>query len=132
MLLLAQTIVLLATALGPEDRGMEFHSRVRALRSSTTDAMDTCYAAYARYSFLVSASVGTYDDDDKDSEFTTAKHVTLDQCKTKCEDGTWKGCIGFSRQTLEGKKPAVSVFVSPEVPPEPEYKNKRTKSISVM
>ena len=132
MLLLAQTMVLLATALGPEDRGMEFHSRVRAPRSSTTDAMDTCYAAYARYSFLVSASVGTYDDDDKDSEFTTAKHVTLDQCKTKCEDGTWKGCIGFSRQTLEGKKPAVSVFVSSEVPPEPEYKNKRTKSISVM
>ena len=29
--------------------------------------------------------------------FKAVQAVTLDQCKTRCADGTWLGCVGFSR-----------------------------------
>ena len=30
-------------------------------------------------------------------EFNTASGLTLDECKTSCGDGSWEGCVGFSR-----------------------------------
>ena len=42
--------------------------------------------------------------------YTTAAGLTLEQCKAKCADGTWSGCVGFSRYSASSDTAAASCW----------------------
>jgi len=42
--------------------------------------------------------------------YTTAAGLTLEQCKSKCADGTWPGCVGFSRYSASSDTAAASCW----------------------
>ena len=61
-----------------------------------TSAEDSCYETYGRYSMHKDGSVGG---DYNVAGNTKDGELTLEQCKDRCEDGTWDGCAGFSRES---------------------------------
>ena len=86
---------------------------IRALAPSYPTGLTHSHPIYSQH-ITSSSQLGYSFEKDLDGtvtgSYTTAAGLTLEQCKSKCADGTWSGCVGFSRYSASSDTAAASCW----------------------